>query len=85
MLLGAQYDENYKRSEPLSPFLSIMKIMGILAPARPAAPPPAHAGARFGSELRCICVSEAEAWTHAREGSPLHISLAWGAPQRYYE
>ena len=40
VLLGAQYYENYKRSEPLSPFLSIMKIMGILAPARPAAPHP---------------------------------------------
>ena len=46
------------------------------------APAPAHAGARFGSELRSICVSEAEAWTHVRAGSPLHNSLAWGALKR---
>ena len=32
---------------------------------------------RFGSELRSICISEAENLAHARAGSPLHIMLAW--------
>ena len=44
-----------------------------------------RARARFGSELRSICVSEAEAWTHARAGSPLHIILALGALKRASE
>ena len=53
-----------------------MNIMGILTPAH------RRAGARFGSELRSICVSEAETCTHIRAASPLHISLALSAPQR---
>ena len=36
-------------------------------------------GARFGSELRSICVSEAEAWTHTECDFPLHIALPLGA------
>ena len=44
-----------------------------------------RARARFGSELRSICVSEAEAWTHARAGSPLHTILALGALKRASE
>ena len=59
-----------------------MKIMGI---SDPPAAAPARAGARFGSELRSICVSEADTWTHIRAASPLHISLALSAPQRDYE
>ena len=37
------------------------------------------AGARLGTELRSIFVSQAEVWTHVTAGSPLHTTLSFGA------
>ena len=37
-------------------------------------------GARFGSELRSICVSEAEARTHTECDFPLHIAQGFLVP-----
>ena len=37
------------------------------------------AGARLGTELRSIFVSQAEVWTHVTAGSPLHTALSFGA------
>ena len=42
-------------------------------------------GTRFGSELRSICISEAEVRTYVRTGSALHINMAVGALKCAYD